>query len=226
MGSAGGLGTRRPRFRASGPADAAFRARLAELLAERDDAWLAAAVGDDGPAPWRRLRRALAAQVARGLVHPVYFGSAVTGAGVAELTAGVAELLPAATGDPAGPCSGTVFKVERGPAGEKVAYVRMFSGTVAVRDRLRFGDREGRVTDIGVFDRGAAVRRGRSPPGRSGSCGAWPRSGSATASAAGRRRPPTASSPRRRRRRWSTPAGRPTGGRCAPPWTSSPTRTP
>ena len=32
-----------------------------------------------------------------------------------------------------------MFKVERGAAGEKIAYVRMFSGTVRARDRLRFG---------------------------------------------------------------------------------------
>ena len=70
-------------------------------------------------------------------MHPVFFGSAITGAGVDALIAGIAELLPAAEGDADGPVSGTVFKVERGPAGEKIAYVRMFSGTVRTRDRLR-----------------------------------------------------------------------------------------
>jgi ribosomal protection tetracycline resistance protein len=52
-----------------------------------------------------------------------------------------------------------VFKVERGPAGEKVAYARLFSGTLRVRDRLRFGGHEGKVTGIAVFEQGAAVRR-------------------------------------------------------------------
>ncbi len=45
--------------------------------------------------------------------------------------------------------AGTVFKVERGPAGEKIAYVRMFAGTLAVRDRCR----RGKVTAISVADR-------------------------------------------------------------------------
>ncbi|HKO84764.1 MAG TPA: GTP-binding protein, partial [Actinomycetota bacterium] len=85
---------------------------------------------------------------------------AITGAGVAPLTAGIAELLPAADGDPGGPVSGAVFKIDRGPAGEKIAYARLFSGTVRVRDRLRFGDgQEGKVTAIGVVDRGTAVQR-------------------------------------------------------------------
>jgi ribosomal protection tetracycline resistance protein len=167
MGSVQGLGTRDPGFTPYGAADAGFTARLAELLADHDDALLAAAVDDQATVPYRRLRRALAAQVGRGLVHPVYFGSAITGAGVADLTAAVAELLPAAGGDPDSPCSGTVFKVERGPAGEKVAYVRMFSGTVRVRDRVRFGDgNQAKVTAIAVFDRGSSARRASVAAGR------------------------------------------------------------
>jgi len=74
--------------------------------------------------------------------------------------AGIAELLPTAVGDAEGPVSGAVFKIERGAAGEKIAYVRLFSGTVRIRDRLRFGaDAEGKVTAISVFDRGSAGQR-------------------------------------------------------------------
>ncbi len=97
----------------------------------------------------RPLRDALAAQTKRALVHPVFFGSAVTGAGVESLMTGIAELLPASAGDPDGPVSGTVFKIERAPNGEKIAYVRMFSGTIrharpaALRPRPRGqGDRD------------------------------------------------------------------------------------
>jgi ribosomal protection tetracycline resistance protein len=160
MGSVSGLGTRSAGYTPFGAADRAFTARLAELLADHDDAVLAAWVDDEAALPYRRLRRELVAQSRRGLVHPVFFGSAITGAGVEPLLAGITELLPAAQGDPDGPVSGSVFKVERGPAGEKVASVRMFSGTVRVRDRLPLPrGAEGRVTAISVFDRGAAVRR-------------------------------------------------------------------
>jgi ribosomal protection tetracycline resistance protein len=55
------------------------------------------------------------------------------------------------------------------PAGEKVAYVRMFSGLVRTRDRVRFGDdRAGKVTAISVFDRGPAVRTGSVAAGQIG----------------------------------------------------------
>src|SRR3954463_5260044 len=129
---------------------------LAEVLAEHDDALLAAYV--DGALPGERLRAELAGPTRRPLVHPVYPGSAITGAGVAELTEGIATLLPAVDGDPDAPVSGTVFKVERGAAGEKIAYVRMFAGTVRLRDAVRFGDgKRGKVTSLAVFDNGAAA---------------------------------------------------------------------
>jgi len=169
VGSAHGLGTRAADFTRSGADDAEFRARLAEMLAERDDGILTAYIDGEAGVPYRRLRQALAKQTGRALLHPVFFGSAITGAGVEPLMSGIAELLPASEGDADGPASGTVFKIERGPAGEKIAYVRMFSGTVRIRDRLRFGPAgEGKVTALSVFDRGAAARRGSVSAGQIG----------------------------------------------------------
>jgi ribosomal protection tetracycline resistance protein len=160
MGSARGLGTHSPAFVAYGAADDDFTSRLVDLLASHDDALLAAYLHDDTTVSYRRLRRDLAAQTRQALVHPVFFGSAITGAGVESLIAGIQELLPALEWDADGPVSGTVFKVERGPAGEKIAYARLFSGTVRTRDRLELrADEEAKVTAISVFDRGSAVRR-------------------------------------------------------------------
>jgi ribosomal protection tetracycline resistance protein len=51
-----------------------------------------------------------------------------------------------------------VFKVERGPAVEKIAYVRMFAGAVHAREQLRYGaGRVAKVTAIRVFDGGPAA---------------------------------------------------------------------
>ena len=161
MGSVDGPGTRGARFTPHTAADRGFIARLAEVLADHDEALLAAYVDDHDAVRYDDLRRALATQTRRARVHPVYFGSAITGAGVDALAADIRELLPAAQGDVDGPVSGTVFKVERGPAGEKLAYVRMFSGTLRMRERLSLaGDDEGtKVTAISVFDHGGAVDR-------------------------------------------------------------------
>jgi len=169
MGVAGGLGARTATFEPYGAADDGFAAGLAGALAENDDALFAAYVEDESAVSYGRLRETLTEQSRRALVHPVFFGSAITGAGVDTLTAGIAELLPAHAGDGDGAVSGTVFKVDRGPAGEKIAYVRMFSGTVRMRDRLRFGeDREQKVTAIRVFDRGSAVERASVSAGQIG----------------------------------------------------------
>ncbi len=161
MGSARALGMRAAEFEPWGADDDAFRARLTEALAERDDGILAAYVDDEASVPYRRLRAHLAAQTGQALVHPVFFGSALTGAGVESLMAGIVELLPAAGGDVEGPVSGAVFKVERSTTGEKIAYARMFSGTVRTRDQLGFGrDVDGKVTAIAVFASGSAETRG------------------------------------------------------------------
>ena len=195
------------RVRAVGPDDAAFRTRLVEALAERDEAILAAFVEDDAGVPYERLRAALVEQTGRALVHPVFFGSAMTGAGVDAVTDGIAELLPASVGDADGPVSGRVFKVERAPAGEKIAYVRVFSGTVRTRDRVRFGrEGEGKVTSVAVFDQrlGRAARVGRRRGDRK-ALGARARSRSAMRSATSTRRPSTTASHRRRSRRSSSP---------------------
>ena len=169
MGSVEGLGTRSPGFTPYGAADAGFTSGLVDVISDHDDAFLAAYVDHEDEISYDRLRGELAAQTGRALAHPAFFGSAVTGAGVDGLISGITELLPAAKGDAEGPVSGTVFKVERGPAGEKTAFVRVFSGTVRVRDLLQFGQgREGKVTGIEVFERGSVVRRDSVAAGRIG----------------------------------------------------------
>ncbi len=95
MGTVDELGTRAARFTPWAAGDAALRTRLTEVLADQDDSILAAYV-EDGRVPYRRLREELATQTRRSLVHPVFFGSAITGAGGESLMAGIAELLPAA----------------------------------------------------------------------------------------------------------------------------------
>jgi ribosomal protection tetracycline resistance protein len=160
MGRTRGLGTRDAEFMASDASDSRFRARLTEVLAERNEEMLAAYVAGEAGVPYDELRAELAAQTMRSLVYPVFFGSAITGAGIEPLVAGIAEWLPPAPGDADGPVSGTIFKIERSGAGEKIAYVRMFSGTVRVRDRVRFGaGLERKVTSIAVFARGPAAQR-------------------------------------------------------------------
>ncbi|MFF2380658.1 GTP-binding protein [Streptomyces sp. NPDC058108] len=165
MGEVHGPGTRDARFTRF-TADR-LRAARTDLLAEHDDALLAAYV--EGRVSRALFHDALARQTGRALVHPVFFGSAMTGAGVEDLIAGIRELLPPAGGEADGPVSGTVFKVERGPAGERSAWVRLFSGTLRTRDRVLLRDgQEAKVTAISVFDHGEAVPEPAVTAGRIG----------------------------------------------------------
>ena len=97
----------------------------------------------------------LTARARAGELHPVFFGSALTGAGAAEVMSGIARLLPARSPDGDGPLSARVFKIERDPDGHRIAYTRVFSGTVSVRDRFDAG----KVTALRVFADGDAVQR-------------------------------------------------------------------
>ncbi|UQA92613.1 elongation factor G [Streptomyces halobius] len=170
LSTVAGAGTARARVARRELADSrdpGFATELAEVLTAQDDAFLARYIEglEGGPALGEKEYVAeLAAQTARGAVHPVFFGSALTGEGVPELIEGVRELLPTvAPQEAARPLLGSVFKVERGARGEMVAYARLRSGTLGAREHvtLRRADRSGRTTEhpgritaLGVFEHG------------------------------------------------------------------------
>jgi len=141
------------------------RSAVAEMLASNDDAVLDAYVRGDGlsvDATWR----ALIDQTGRGLVHPVFFGSAARGIGIGELMRGIDQLLPAANGDLDAPVSGRVFKIERAASGERVAYVRVFAGSLRARQRVRVGGAdEVKPTSVRAFAPAGLPRRDTATPG-------------------------------------------------------------
>jgi ribosomal protection tetracycline resistance protein len=157
MCRADGLGTREAQVVPYVMDDDRFRTTVVEALADQDESLLASYVDDEAGVTSSTLWPALASQTRQALVHPAYLGSAVTGAGVAALMDGLVDLLPAAASNSDGPPSGSIFKIDRGTAGEKVAYVRLSSGAIRIRDPLNDG--RDKVTGISVFDNGAWVRR-------------------------------------------------------------------
>ncbi|HEX5086209.1 MAG TPA: translation factor GTPase family protein [Nocardioides sp.] len=112
---------------------------LLDLLTERDDRLLAAYLRDEAAVDRARLRRSLARQTRRSRVFPVFSGSASRGDGVEPLMDALVELLAPPPTDDDGALAARVFKIERGAAGEKVAYLRLFRGRLGLRDRISFG---------------------------------------------------------------------------------------
>ncbi|MGV9704972.1 tetracycline resistance ribosomal protection protein Otr(A) [Streptomyces sp. NPDC003483] len=137
----------------------------ADTLAEVDVDVLAAVV--DGPAPTPALLdAALAARTADGSLHPVLFGSALSGQGVPELVGALVRTVPRPPAPPSGEPRGTVFAVRPGPGHERTAYLRLFEGQVTARQRLTLVRREddgrirpvpGRVRELDVVGRPGAV---------------------------------------------------------------------
>lgn len=127
------IGTRDARVIPHDLRDPAFLRACVERLALNDDQLLAAYV-EGAAVNERQARAALARQVGEAALAPVFFGSAITGAGVRELLARLGDLLPVRGCHDGAPLSGTVFKLEREASGEKVAYVRVFAGGLRVKE--------------------------------------------------------------------------------------------
>ncbi len=128
---------------------------VVQAVADVDDAVLTRWV-DGAPLPHRVVRRALRRGVRDGAITPVLCGSATTGAGVAELRAALASVLPRAP-EPEGDCAATVFAVDRDDHGRR-AWVRMWRGELAVRDRVATGGPDrGLVTEVAVSRPGGLV---------------------------------------------------------------------
>ena len=226
MGSVTGLGSAGPRSsRAARPTRGL---RLAEALAEHDDAVLP-------PISTTRRRHR---PTGSGASWPVRSGdprctrcfSGPPSPAQGRRPAARARL-PAARGgrDAGGPVSARVFKVERGAAGDKLAYARVFSGTIAIRGRVNFARRR-RQGKRRQGHRDQRLRRRHRDPARLGDrrpnrqavrladiqvgdvIGTEPGDGGRTTSR------------RRRLRRRSWPATRATRRGCTPPSPSSPSR--
>ncbi|MDT0448162.1 tetracycline resistance ribosomal protection protein Otr(A) [Streptomyces hesseae] len=167
------LGTPAVRVRPRTLDDPAFTDGLAEVLAGHSDAFLGSYLDDTLTSD--DYTAELALQTAKGLTHPVYFGSAATGEGIDELLAGVRHLLPAPDDTrPGGEPAGTVFKIERGSRGERIGYLHLTAGSLAARDEavLHRTDHAGhvtrhcgRITSLRVFERGATTVETRAEAG-------------------------------------------------------------
>ncbi|MGE7874135.1 GTP-binding protein [Bacillus paramycoides] len=135
-----------------------------ELLATYNESLLESYVNNE-IVPDALLRKELEKQIQRTNVYPIFFGSAMTGIGITELLESISAMLPA---DTSSHCeddtlSGIVFKIEREPSGEKIAYVRVFSGCLHVRKYVNIHRTESlshkeKIKKMCIFHNGNAVQ--------------------------------------------------------------------
>ncbi|MES2122289.1 MAG: translation factor GTPase family protein [Chlamydiota bacterium] len=140
--------------------------QLIDALAENNDSFLEAYVKNPSEIDSETCLAELASQTQNGSVHPVYFGSAITGRGIEELTAGICSFLSPPQTSAEGPPQGSIFKIEREDSGEKVAYVRLDAGTLSTRDEISLSRRaltgemlthRAKVTAIKLFENGKVL---------------------------------------------------------------------
>ncbi|EEK44330.1 MULTISPECIES: GTP-binding protein [Bacillus] len=122
------------------------------------------------------LREELIKQIAQANVYPIFFGSAMTGIGVSELLENISTLLPAHNLSQDEKLSGIVFKIEREPSGEKIAYVRVFSGNLHVRKHVDIQRDQSlphkeKIKKMCMFHNGDAVQTSTVPSGEF--CKVW-----------------------------------------------------
>ncbi|SCW34198.1 ribosomal protection tetracycline resistance protein [Paenibacillus tianmuensis] len=123
-------------------ANPAFMERCIELASAHDE-WLLEAYVNGEAVPEEQVKAAFGKQVRQANIYPVYFGSAMTGVGVSSLLEGVAQWFPVNEHAEGEPLSGVVFKLEKEPSGEKIAYVRLFSGSLSLREQVKLQRKNG-----------------------------------------------------------------------------------
>ncbi|MGE7887177.1 GTP-binding protein [Bacillus cereus] len=146
-----------------------------ELLAPYNESLLESYVNNE-IVPVALLREKLEQQIQQANVYPIFFGSAMTGIGVTELLEKLPALMPAHTSAQEELLSGVVFKIEREPSGEKVAYVRVFSGSLHVRkyidiQRSKSLSHKEKIKKMCLFHNGDAVQTSTVPSGEF--CKVW-----------------------------------------------------
>lgn len=166
MAAVAEAGSRMARVQALALTEEPLFSPLCEALALDDDALLADYVAAPERLDAARLRTGLSDQIAQGLLHPAYCGVAMSGIGVPELINAVKTLLPSRVLDANGPLGGTIFKIERGWGGEKIAYLNLTSGTLAARDHIELPRGVSKVTSIQVFNNGHLEKAGQVAAGR------------------------------------------------------------
>ncbi|WP_438495633.1 GTP-binding protein [Paenibacillus sp. IHBB 3054] len=130
-------------------ADAAARTELLEELAERDERLLELYMSGGSPdlGVWKKH---LQAEAASGRMFPLVYGVAAKGFGITELLDAMIDYFPRAGGDAEQPVSGIVYNIQRDKSMGRMAFVRLYDGTIRNRDTVKNYSQnvEAKVTQI------------------------------------------------------------------------------
>ncbi|MEK4996606.1 translation factor GTPase family protein [Paenibacillus sp. FSL H7-0918] len=130
-------------------ADANKRTELLEVLAERDEELLEKYMSGSpiDLAEWKKYMKTASSS---GRFFPMVYGVAAKGLGITALLDAMVEYFPRAGGNVEGPVSGIVYNIQRDKSMGRMAFVRLYEGTIRNRDTLMnyTQDIQGKVTQI------------------------------------------------------------------------------
>ena len=147
-------------------ADEEARTELLEALAERDEELLELYMSGGAPdlAVWQEQ---LTARTASGRIFPLVYGVAAKGLGITALLDAMIRYFPRAGGDAEQPVSGIVYSIQRDKSMGRMAFVRLYEGTLRNRDTVMNYSQDvqakvtqirkvegGRTEDVGALEAG------------------------------------------------------------------------
>lgn len=110
-------------------------ASAVEKLSELDERMLTSYI-EGAPVEAREVKATLQRYARQGEAFPLLVGASSKGLGIKELMEAILDYLPGPSGSAERPLSAVVFKVERDKTMGRMAYVRLYEGTIRNRDTV------------------------------------------------------------------------------------------
>ncbi|SDO02407.1 ribosomal protection tetracycline resistance protein [Paenibacillus sp. yr247] len=128
-------------------------ASAVEKLSELDERMLTSYI-EGAPVEAREVKATLQRYARQGAAFPLLVGASSKGLGIKELMEAILDYLPGPSGSAEQPLSAVVFKVERDKTMGRMAYVRLYEGTIRNRDTIVNATQgvEEKVTQIRKID--------------------------------------------------------------------------
>ncbi len=140
-----------------------YLTELRDTLAESSEQFLQDALNRPEELDAATYNKELTTQVGCMQVCPIFFGSAIKGEGVSELTQALRTYFAPPRVTSSELLSAVVFKIERGARDEKIVYMRMYSGELQLRQPIELHKPEAgitlpaKITALQTFNDGATT---------------------------------------------------------------------
>ena len=130
-------------------ADSTVQTELLEALAERDEDLLEKYMSGS-PIDLEAWKQYMKTAASSGRFFPLLYGVAAKGLGITELLDAMVDYFPRAGGNIEGQVSGIVYNIQRDKSMGRMAFVRLYEGTIRNRDTVMnySQDMQGKVTQI------------------------------------------------------------------------------